>query len=147
MQKKLYDHLLLSLPFDVVTNNILPYTYLKQPKKLLRDIRSFYADYSFLQNVYAYDYNYDVLFFDLLCFCNRTRFPDYNMNEDFGLLLKRLFVCRDYSYSRLNNMVFISFHRNGSKNIIQKIRFLWGLLRPGERTRFINRFAIEDFYS
>jgi hypothetical protein len=147
MHKELYNHLLLSLPFDVVTNHILPYTYLQQSKKLLADIRSFHMDYSFLENVYEYDYNYDVLFFDLLCFCNKTRFPDYNMHEDFGLLLKRLFTYTNYSYSGLNNAVFIMFHRNASKNVIRKIRFLWGALRPVERTRFINRFVIDSCYS
>lgn len=145
MQRELNINLFKFLPFDVVVNHILPYTYQPQPKRILADIRSFHSDYSFLENIYAFDYNYDVLYHDLTCFCNCTLVQNYNMNKSFGNLLNRLFRFKNNTYSQLNNFVFITFHRDSTKNQIRKIRFLWGLLKPVERTRFINRFLSDKF--
>jgi hypothetical protein len=145
MQKELNINLVKKLPEDVIINHILPYTYCPQSKKLLTDIRSFYNDYSFLENIYTFDYNYDLLFYDLTCFCNKTLIPNYNMNKSFGNLLTRLFKFRNSDYCYLNNFVFITFHRSANQNQIRKIRFLWGLLNPRERTRFINKYLSDKF--
>ena len=145
MQKEFNVNLVKTLPEDVIINHILPYTYCPQSKKLLLDIRSFYTDYSFLENIYAFDYNYDLLFYDLTCFCNGTLVQNYNMNNCFGNLLSRLFKFKNNNYSDLNNFVFITFHRTACKNQIRKIRFLWGLLNPRERTRFINKYLTDKF--
>jgi hypothetical protein len=139
--------LLCLLPLDVVVNNILPYTYNPQPKRLLHDIRSFCNDFSTIDNGYLYDLNYDVLIYDLLCFCNKTRVPSYNMREQFGNLLKRSYKLRDYGYNELNCLVFLIFHRNVILFPLRKIRFLWGLLKPKERIIFINKFLQNNFYS
>jgi len=147
MPKEFNNEFFNRLPFDVITNHILPYTYNIQNKRLLNDIRSFHADYSFLENIYAYDFNYDILFYDITCFCNRTRYPNFNMHEKFGFLLRRLFRFRDYDYSKLNNIVFILFHRQSNENTIRKIRILWGLMHPKERTVFINRYLSDNFLS
>jgi hypothetical protein len=146
MNRVINIELLEKIPMDVVINNILPYTYLVQPKKLLHDIRSFYSDYAFLENIYSYEYNYDVLIYDLTCFCNRTRYPFYNIDENFCLLLKRLFRLKNYSDAQLNTYVFNIFHRTVTTNIIRKIRSIWALLRPRERTLFINNFLADNFY-
>ena len=45
-----------------------------------------------------------------------------------------------YSYIEQN------FHNNVFKNIERKIKLLWGLLRPRERTNFINEFIIKNMY-
>jgi len=147
MQSEINIKLLRSLPNDVVINHIIPYTYQHQPKHLLRDIRSFYTDIMILENSYSYDYNYDVLLYDLTCFCNRTRFPNYTMHKDFGNLLRRSFMLQDNNYIDLNNMVFIHFYRDILINPVRKIRFLWGLLKPKERLRFIEIYLLENFHS
>uniref|UniRef100_A0A6C0JFY9 Uncharacterized protein n=1 Tax=viral metagenome TaxID=1070528 RepID=A0A6C0JFY9_9ZZZZ len=143
----LNEKLLDLLPLEVIVNEIIPFTYRPQPAKLLVDIRSFSNDFSTVDNGYLYDLNYDVLIYDLLCFCNQTRVPSYNMREQFGNLLKRSYMLRDCGYSELNNLVFLIFHRNVILYPLRKVRFLWGLLRPKERTTFINKFLLNNFYS
>jgi len=146
MNRQLDVKLLNRLPMDVIMNHILPYTYLPQSQKLMMDVRSFYSDFSILENAYTYDFNYDVLIYDLICFCNRSRIPSYNMHKCFGKILNRMFRMKKWSYSRCNNFVFIVFHRDVILNPERKIRFLWGILNPRERTLFINNYVIEDDY-
>ena len=136
LNKKLLD----LLPMDVILNNIIPFTYNPQPKRLLIDVRSFYNDFSTIDNMYLYDLNYDVLIYDLLCFCNKTHVPSYNMREQFGNLLKRSYMLKSFGYSELNYLVFLIFYRNIISFPLRKIRFLWGLLKPKERAIFINKF-------
>jgi len=141
MEPKLLDR----LPMDVIINHILPYTYEPQCPRLMIDIRSFYCDYSILENAYTYDFNYDVLIYDLVCFCNRSRIPSYNTHKCFCKLLNRMFNMKKWSYSRCNNFVFVAFHRDVILNPHRKIRFLWGMLNPRERTLFINNYVIGDY--
>ena len=47
------------------------------------------------------------------------------------------------SNNEITDFIFIAFHRDVSVNITRKIRFLWGILTPIERTRFINKYIIE----
>jgi hypothetical protein len=146
MNREINKKLLLYLPIDVIINNILPYTYLPQPAKLMRDIRSFYSDYSFLENAYTYNYNYNVLLYDLLCFFNRSITPYNVMNQRFSLLLSRMFKMRNLSFTEINEYIIISFYREITINIVRKIRFLWGVLRTSERTLFINKYVLEYEY-
>jgi hypothetical protein len=146
MSQQLDIKLLNKLPMDVILNHILPYTYLPQHPKLMMDVRSFYADYTILENAYTYDFNYDVLIYDLICFCNHSRIPSYNMHKCFGKILNRMFKMEKWPYSRCNNFVFTVFHRDVILNPHRKIRFLWGMLNPRERTAFINHYVIEDDY-
>jgi len=143
----LNPNFLSSLPLDIIINEIIPYTYCPQNNKLLRDIKSFFSDFSTIENSYSYDYNNDVLIYDLICFCNCSFIPSYNMHERFGEVLKRSFRLKNRNYSELNNYVFVVFHRNVIINPLRKIRFLWGLLKPVERNRFINKYLLEDFYN
>ena len=73
MNREVDIKLLNKVPMDVIMNHILPYTYLPQPLNLMEDVRSFSADYSILENAYAFDFTYNVLFYDLLCFFNKSK--------------------------------------------------------------------------
>uniref|UniRef100_A0A6C0LBQ6 Uncharacterized protein n=1 Tax=viral metagenome TaxID=1070528 RepID=A0A6C0LBQ6_9ZZZZ len=146
MNGQLDTKLLNSLPEDVIMNHILPYTYLPQPPRLMMDVRSFYTDFSILENAYTYDFNYDVLIYDMICFCNRSRIPSYNTHNSFVKLLNRMFRMKKWTYSTCNNFVFVVFHRDVVLNPERKIKFLWGMLNPRERTLFINNYVIEDDY-
>ena len=122
------------LPKDLIYNHIVPFTYQLQDKKLLLDIRSFVSDYNILEHLYFCDYSSIILLNDLQIFI-------YDSNK--------------YIFSRFNKMKCntklqvccyeISFFNNKTSNTEMKVRLLWGLLTPFERTKFINRFIIDKF--
>jgi hypothetical protein len=132
------------IPNDIIINNIIPYTYNIVSKDLLYDIRSFAKDYSLLENVYSYGYSFDILIYDLICFCNRSRLPTYRINPWFSLLLKRNFKFKKYTNSQLNKYIFIAFYRDSIFNPLRKIRCLLAALTPIERTKFINDYVLNE---
>jgi hypothetical protein len=113
--QKIDPRFISNLPIELV-NHIITYTYNIQSKDLLLDIRSYIIDYSILENYYNVEYNGCILLYDLFLFCNKGKFPLTNKFKN-----------------SINNHSFDN-----------KIRFLWGLLTPLERTRFINEYIIDD---
>lgn len=122
------------LPKDLIYNHIVPFTYQLQDKKLLLDIRSFVSDYNILEHLYFCDYSSIILLNDLQIFIydsNKYIFSRFNKMK----CKTKLQVCR-YEISFFNNKTF---------NTEMKVRLVWGLLTPFERTKFINRFIIDKF--
>jgi hypothetical protein len=143
------------LPLDVVMNHIIPYTYEPQPKKLLRDLKNNIEDYGLLENCYAFDYNYVILFRDLILFCNNGHYPSSETCQPYINIIRRHFMFQDKTEGQLMYYIFFKFLDNISlliNNDIsllnqpheRKIRFLWGLLKPKERTRFVNEYILKD---
>ena len=59
------NELLNKIPYDVLINNIIPYTYIKKCPQHLKDIRSFYSHFSLVENYYYIYYNQHILLNDL----------------------------------------------------------------------------------
>jgi len=132
------------LPFDVIVNHILPYTYNPQPKNLLLDIRSYVNDYALVESVYITQYNEFVLLHDLKKYCGAYLNPYFGMNNNFYSILRRHVSIKNQSEETLINMVRNNFQRNLEINTERKVKFVWGLLTPTERTDFINNFILMD---
>jgi len=127
------------LPEDVIINHIIPFTYLVQPRKLLVDIRSYVNDFSFLENIYTFEYNEEILLYDLVTFCNNGKFPTWGLEPKYDEIIRRHFIYKSIRDSDLQLLIFMAFHRKMGQLCERKNRFLWGLLRPRERTSFINK--------
>jgi len=136
--------LLQKLPIDIVINHILPYTYRTQEKKHLRDIRSFVSDFDIIQTLYFIDYNEVILMYDLIRFCNNNIAPIYGIEDTYEAILKRHRRISTMTIGEIIEFVFSDFHRNVRVNTQAKIKFLWGLLKPRERTRFMNLHIPEN---
>jgi hypothetical protein len=132
------------LPNDVLVNHIIPYTYSPQNRELLQDIRNFKTDLDFTESVYMTIYNEFILLHDLIKFCNNKKYPVFNIDVKFENILKRGFMLRCMSEPVLTYHIFQHYHRNMNTNIMRKIRLLWGLLLPGQRSRFINNHILEE---
>jgi len=142
------------IPMDVMINHILPYTYEPQPKTLLQDIKNFVEDFNLVENCYAFDYNYILLLRDLLTFCTNNKETFMNPSNTLLEVVKRHVLYKNISQellvSRSRDLCYFCFVflRQSSMNnkmerrLKMRIRFLWGLLLPEERTRFINKFIL-----
>ena len=196
------------IPFDVIINNIIPYTYNIQPKKLMNDVKNYFHNFSILEEIYETEYNYFILYYDLIEFCNDRIIIFLGNNKKLLNILQRHFMYKNYSEYMLNYYILNKFTipnsgvrslrkipeqtfiessvTNGSitdfnslesaeyiwslsqapedpKNLPssvstsgiyksppeirckKKIRFLWGLLRPIERIKFMKKYIISDF--
>jgi hypothetical protein len=136
--------LMIKLPEDVIVNNILPYTYIPKPKHHLEDIRSCVEDYSLVESVYMTQLNEFVLLNDLLRFLYINISPSYGIENIFDNVLRRHFTIKNKNEEKLINIVIIWFHRNVQVNAERKIKMVWGLLKPCERKKFINKYIANN---
>ena len=126
------------LPYELV-NIIISYTYTFQNPELLLDIRSFHIDYSLLEILYHYNYNEQILLNDILMFYNSDNLSMYQR-------LQRLYTLSNKSLTHLIDYAFNLSSNNINRRILRnRIRILWAILSPVERTRFINTFFFDTF--
>uniref|UniRef100_A0A6C0DRC7 Uncharacterized protein n=1 Tax=viral metagenome TaxID=1070528 RepID=A0A6C0DRC7_9ZZZZ len=128
------------IPIDIIINHILPYTYNPKPKNLLKDIRSFVQDYSIIENLYMTQMNPTILLHDLLRFCNINITISYGIDNLFEMILRRHFYFCNKTDEYMNKKIRFSYHRDVNWRTERKIKCLWGLLKPKERTLFINKY-------
>jgi hypothetical protein len=116
----------------VVQMVILPYTYLPQSKELMLDVRSYVSDYRIIENVYAFDYNDNILMTDLVNFC---------VNKDFSLQQRRMLV----NLSAVDMYLQTGYFPNTNMdNHERRARLIWGLLTREQRTQFINEYILHS---
>uniref|UniRef100_A0A6C0B8Q2 Uncharacterized protein n=1 Tax=viral metagenome TaxID=1070528 RepID=A0A6C0B8Q2_9ZZZZ len=126
------------LPEDVIINNILPFTYKPQNPVLLEDVRGFYIDKQFLENLYYTEFNDTILLYDLVRFCN-SGLTSNSINPSFETILRRNPILSNKSTTFIVSYILSSFVTSVTHNVMTKIKILWGILTPRERTSFINR--------
>ena len=116
----------------VVQMVILPYTYQPQSKELMSDVRSYVLDYRIIENVYAFDYNDNILMTDLVNFC---------VNKDFSLQQRRMLV----NLSAVDMYLQTGYFPNTNMdNHERRARLIWGLLTREQRTQFINEYILHS---
>ena len=138
--------LLQTLPYDIIINHIIPYTYMTKSHKHLNDIRSYTSDYNTIDNYYLFEYNYYILMNDFTLFCNNQRNLIIGINVYFLNIIKRNFILQNKLENEVYSYIDKNFHNNVFKNVERKIKLLWGLLRPKERSHFINEFIIKNMH-
>jgi hypothetical protein len=121
---------------DEIRQKIISYTYSTQSPELLVDIRSFVRDSNELMNLFYYDIDRDVLLYCLLTFCNNNTLPIY-ANVD---IIRRHICQRCKTEEEINRFVYVTFYKRMSSNNERKVNWIWGLLTPVERARFINNY-------
>jgi hypothetical protein len=141
----------------------MPYLHKPQPPNLLSDIRSFYQDYNLVENYYAFEYNFDILLVDLVRFLNIKTvlivcglMIPYYVNglvneeqtntrlENIYIFFRRHYCYKNMDAFKLTDVIINNFEMSRFENITRKTRFLWGLMRPIQRTRFINEYVLID---
>jgi len=128
------------IPYCVVHKHIIPFTYLPQPKELLRDICNYNQDINLIEDTYFTQYNEFILLTDLLLFHNYN----YNINyisNSLGALMNRHIKLKHKDMIYLNNYM-ITIKRPCRRK--RTIKFIWGLMTPEERNRFINDYLLDN---
>jgi len=147
MESVIDEKYIRKIPYDIIINNIIPYTYKPISVELMIDIYSYKKDLDIIKNIYAFDYNYGVLFHDLMYYINHIIDEYYAVNgNDFIMPQCEKILRRNFMISKMNKQKIVSFVNkhlyvsiNNETLIERKINYLWGLMTPIERTRFINR--------
>ncbi len=116
------------IPFDIIINYIIPYTYNIQPKLLLEDIKNYYTIKTKLLNN-KYDTN--IIKHELLSNC-------YINKQYFNNILERHFQIHLNNYDNNNNIIY-----KYSENTRFKIVF--GLLTIEERNYF-SEYILKELY-
>ena len=138
-----------SLPYYLVHRCIIPYTYELQPKQLMMDIRSFSTDFSFIDNIFAYNYTSSIMFNDIVHYCDVINRRIDNINVNYQLpkcmhVLRRFISLRSKEETYIQNLAICKRTNHSHKDYIRYSRFIWGLLTPSERTEFINEYILDD---
>jgi len=130
------------IPLDVLYNHIIPYTYQKIDSRLLNDIRNFICDYNIIINYYYFDMNEYCLIHDIISFCS----GNCNGNDESLIdFLNRNTMFNNLSLDKKYEYIQDKFYTNFVLNAEKKIKFLFSLLTPSERARFINKYIIEYY--
>jgi hypothetical protein len=82
-----------------------------------------------------------ILLNDLLLF---LYIPSYGIENIFETVLRRHIYFGNKDAEFMINHIRLDFHRNTGVNTERKIRIIWGLLKPYERTNFINKYVLEE---
>ena len=134
--------LIYRLPEEIIREHILPYSYNIIPINLKNDIRSFYSDYNLIINYYITFFNYKILLYDLILYCNGgNEQPIYELSDRYKQIVKRHTIISSKTDGQLVEYFMCYFHTNQEK---KNIWFLFGLLTPSERTEFINDFILVE---
>ena len=114
------------IPFDVIINHIIPYTYNIQPKLLLEDIKNYYTIKTKLIND---KYNTNIIKHELLSNC-------YMNKKKFNNILARRFQVHLQNYDNHN---LYKYSQNTQFNIV------FALLSGKERTYF-SEYIFKELY-
>lgn len=128
------------IPYDVIRRHIIPYTYLPQSKELLRDIRNYKQDINLIESIYYTQYNEFILLTDLLLF-HKYNYYMKHVSKKMIELITRHFMLITMDNNDLNK--YMRKFRNTNRRR-RAIKFIWGLMTPDERTKFINDYLIKD---
>lgn len=148
MENKLWK----KIPTDVFINNIMPFVYQTTNKDLLNDIRNFTFDYKMIKNYYFFDLNEYCLLYDIISFCKvngaekspyNTPYLYNNVNNSFISILDRNIIFQNFSLDEKSQFIEQNFFYNIICKTERKIKFLFSLLTPIERSRFLNQCIIE----
>ena len=142
MNKETLDILMYKchIPYYVAHKHIIPYTYLPQSKGLLRDIRNYTQDIKLIEDTYYTRYNEFILLTDLLLYHGYS----YNLNyisNSLLALMNRHIQLKHKDVIDLNNYI-ITITKSSKRK--RNIKFIWGLMTPGERNEFINKYLIDN---
>ena len=143
MEQELHDFLINKTNADVVLQHIYPFAYNCISKELSRDIRSFQTDMLLLQYMYNYYYRPSILYTDLMYYLNNPRQSDTQSMPAFFHIIRRFYSTKDLSDKAVADIYYkLIYNGNDDRIVCSRIKNIFGMLYPEERTDFINRYLL-----
>jgi len=112
---------------------ISSYAHSPQPRELCYDIRLYKQDMNIIDSFYHTQYTPGILLHDLMVFYGYIGYHN---------ILTRHFMLSRHSVDDIDE--YVGRHLAPTHDVLRKCNFLWGLLSPIERTRFINDFIVDS---
>ena len=128
-----------TLPLEIITQEIIPFTYETQPYELLQDIESFYKTNEHLHSLYQNKYEDDYLAWldnDIARFMNNDVPTMYGITDENIKKMKRLYRFRNKSNAYIIQHIQFEMNLNYSENVC--IHFSLACLLPSERMRLLS---------
>lgn len=86
------------LPFDIIREHIIPYTYKPQPKSLCRDIETFVAVKNALYDIYDCGYIGSTLNYDMLMLTVNGFFVEHMCPKRMNRTMRTMFMMNDIDF-------------------------------------------------
>jgi hypothetical protein len=128
-----------TLPLEIITQEIIPFTYKTQPNELLYDIESFHETNEYLHSLYQNKYEDDYLAWldnDVARFMNNNVPTMYGITDENIEKMKRLYSFHDKSNGYIIQYIQFEMHLNYSEKM--SIHLSLACLRPLERIRLLS---------
>jgi len=106
----------------------------------LQDIRNYTQDIKLIEDTYYTRYNEFILLTDLLLYHGYS----YNLNyisNSLCDLMNRHIQLKHKDMIELNNYI-ITITKSSKRK--RNIKFIWGLMTPGDRNEFINKYLLDN---
>lgn len=126
-----------TLPFDVIINHIIPYTYSPQPPALVEDICSYVSTLPILEDILLHEpapFAMVSVMSKLYVYMNGDRDMIYGVHSRFLAILRRH---RALSKRSDKDIITYLYQNLQYADQNKQLRFLWGLLRAAEHRDFI----------
>ena len=130
------QHSLHGLPEEVI-RHIISYTHSYKDKEHLIDIRSSYRDYMFVNGLFYYD---ETIYVTLGYIC--SRFIPYVLCDDIINIMRRHVLLKHKKDEEIAKHCNIHYHCHMKTNTQRKVRLLWGLFTPRERSRLVEIYMV-----
>jgi hypothetical protein len=136
------------LPYEIIFNIIIPFTYNVQSNKLLNDIKNYSISIEYLKNINPYKNNY--YFNDYFIYKNNFNVIIKDIvitliNQPKSIfikcIMKRLLLNKNKNDILIDNFLYKKYFKY---NINKKFKIFWCLLEPIEREMCIT--FIESLY-
>lgn len=144
--EQLHEFLCSKICSTIVIEKIYPYARPSPQRDLMRDIRSFSADMSMLENTCYINGKPVILYNDLMSFLLNTDPPRYPHTMRFFHVLRRFGNKPAHTSNDALLAIFrkMQYYGNDENEFQRRTRRILGMLTPEERTRFINQYIPLD---
>jgi hypothetical protein len=142
----LSQQLLLTLPEEIITNHILPYTYSPITFELSQDIKNYVDNQMKLKERYRYSGHHIMLFRNLITYLREISNISLHVciSEKFVEIMSRHVMLRNHNKEHVLKYILKKIIKPKNLNYRRFFSLLFGLMNIEERNSFMNDIVSAD---